>query len=537
MRRWRDKRGVRFLAAFVVALIFTVSASAQTLHRGNRTEPGTLDPHKANTQYENAIILDLFEGLLAYDADGLPVPGVADSWAVSPDGRRYIFNLRPGVVWSDGTPLTAEDVAASFRRLMDPKTAAPAAAQMYVIKNGRAVNTGKAPLSALGVSAADRTVALELEAPTPYLPALLASAFAVVVPPVARTDPDDWTRPGTIVGNGAFTLASWLPQDRIVLTKNARYRDAAAVKLAQVVYYPTADSTSALARFRGGELDMQMEFPAAQTELLLDTMKDETRLTPALLTYYLALNTRDPKLADRRVRRALSLAIDRDTLVTKVVRAGAAPALSFVPPATANYTPPRLDLDHASYDVRLKEAVRLLAEAGYGPDHPLHITYAHSSDQELRRIAVVISAMWKRAGVATSLFNTEGRVHFANLRQGVFETAFVAWLADFNDAANFLTVLASDSVSSNYARYDNPAYDNLLGEAQQTAQPAARAELLQQAEGIMLADQPVIPLYFGATRNLVAARVTGWKGNPVDVHLSRFLGVGSSPGDQMPVKK
>lgn len=517
--------------AVIAAFAFVIPTHAQTLNRAGRGEPGSLDPHKANTQYEQALVLDLFEGLLAFDANGEPAPGIADSWAISPDGRRYVFNLRPNLTWSDGAPLTAEHVAASFRRLLDPKTAAPAAAQMYVIKNGRAVNTGAMPPAALGVSAAAGTVALELEAPVPYLTSLLASAFAVVVPPQAFATPDGWTRPGALVGNGAFVLESWEPQSRIVLARNARYRDAANVKLAKVVYHPVAETAAALARYRTGEFDMLMEFPAAQTDQLLAEMKEDARLTPALLTYYLALNTRDPKLADRRVRRALSLAIDRDTLVSKVVRGGALPAPTFVPPATAGYTPPRLDLDAAPYPMRLAEAQRLLAEAGYGPDKPLRLAYAHSASQELRRIAMVIAAMWKRAGVEASLLNTEGRVHFSNLRQGVFEVAFVAWLADFNDAANFLTVLESASVSSNYSRYDTPAYDDLLRRAAQTSAATERATLLKDAEALMLTDQPIVPLYFGATRNLVAPRVGGWRGNAIDVHLSRYLTLESAaPG-------
>lgn len=504
-------------------LVGLTSASAQTLNRAGRGEPGSLDPHKANSQYEQALVLDLFEGLLAFDADGQPVPGLADSWAVSPDFTRYVFNLRPNLVWSDGAPITPEQIVASFRRLLDPKTAAPGAAQMYVIKNARAVNTGALPLEALGVTAAPGTVALDLEAPVPYLPSLLAAAFAVVVPPVAHTKPDTWTRPGTLVGNGAFTLQEWEPQSHITLARNEHYRDAAQVKIARIVYQPSPDTTAALARFRAGDFDMVMEFPSAQTDQLLAELKDEVRLTPSLLTYYLALNTRDPKLADRRVRRALSLAIDRDTLVSKVVRGGALPALSFVPPAASNYSPPVLDLDAAPYEDRLKEAQRLLADAGYGPANPLRLAYAHSANQELRRIAVVIAAMWKRAGIEASLLNTEGRVHFSNLRQGVFEVAFVAWLADFNDAANFLTVLESTSVSSNYAKYDNPVYDGLLRKAAQTSVQAERAKVLKDAEALMLSDQPIVPLYYGATRNLVSRKVSGWRGNPTDIHLSRYL--------------
>lgn len=511
------------LLVLLVALAAALPAAAQTLNRAGRGEPGSLDPHKANSQYEQALVLDLFEGLLAFDAHGQPAPGIADSWAVSPDSKRYVFNLRPGLQWSDGSPLTADQVVASFRRLLDPKTAAPAAAQMYVIRNARAVNTGKMAPAALGVTAAAGTVAIELEAPVPYLPSLLAAAFAVVVPPQAFANPDGWTRPGAIVGNGAFTLRDWQPQSHITLLRNDKYRDAANVKLARVVYHPAGDTTAALARYRAGDFDMVMEFPSAQTEQLIRDMKTEAKLTPSLLTYYLALNTREPKLADRRVRRALSLAVDRDTLVSKVVRGGALPAPTFVPPAVANYTPPALDLDAAPYAERLREAQHLLGEAGYGPANPLRLAYAHTANQELRRIAVVIAAMWKRAGVAVSLLNTEGRVHFSNLRQGVFEVAFVAWLADFNDAANFLSVLESTSTAANYAKYESTAYDSLLRQAAQTSNLGERAKVLKDAEALMLTDQPIIPLYYGATRNLVSRKVSGWHGNATDVHLSRHL--------------
>lgn len=513
------------IRSIVIALSIAATVSAQsTLNRGNRYEPASLDPHKIQTHYESAIILDLFEGLTAYDPACRPVAGIAESWSTSPDGRRWTFQLRPNLMWSDGAPLTADDVVFTFRRLLDPKTAAQYAALMYVIKGAAEINTGKTSPQALSVSAPDsRTVTIDLVDPAPYLPELLANAFAGVLPRHAVTD-DDWVTPGRMVSNGAFTLSSWSPQDRIVLTRNPKFHDFANVKLDRVIYFPTADLTSALARFRAGELDTQFEFPSAQTEALKASLPAETRIYPSLLTYYLAVNGENRKFADVRVRRALSLAIDRETLVGRVLRSGEAAAYGFVAQGTAGYQP----LDHADAglapDARLAEARRLLTEAGYNSGNPLKVVYSHSANEDIRRTAVAISAMWKRVGVVTELLNREGKVHFAALKSGDFEVGFVGWTADFNDAATFLYVLRSSSVSSNYSRYRDAEFDRLMAMADAEPDAVRRIEFLRQAEARAIADQAVIPLYFGVTKNLVSSRVTGFVPNPTDFYPSRYLG-------------
>jgi oligopeptide transport system substrate-binding protein len=261
----------------------------------------------------------------------------------------------------------------------------------------------------------------------------------------------------------------------------------------------------------------------SQVEPLRTEMPVETRLTPTLLTYYLALNTALPKLSDPRVRRALSLAIDRDILTSKVLRGGERPAFSFVPPIVAGYAPAALDFAEVPSPARLAEARELLAAAGYGESNPLRLTYNHSANLDLRRIAVVIAGMWKRVGVETSLLNLEGKVHFSNLRQGNFEAAFVGWQADFNDASSFLYVLESGTTASNYSRYRNADFDTFLARAGALEDAGGRAALLAQAEALAMKDQPIIPLYFGVTKNLVSQRVIGWRANSIDAHPSRYL--------------
>lgn len=511
-------------------LLLAASAHAETvLHRGNRYEPATLDPQKTNTQYESVVIFDLFEGLLTPDAQGHPALGVADSWQVSADGTRYTFHLRPGLTWSDGTALDATAVVASFRRLMAPKTAAHYAQLMYVLKNGRAVNTGAAPVESLGVTALDAaTVQIDLEAATAYFPELLANSFAVIVPAAIAAN-DNWTQPGNIVSNGPFTLEAWNREDRIVLARNPRFHDAAGVKLDKVFLYPIADPNTALARFKSGEFDINMDFPASQADRLRIEMPKEALIDPALITYYLAFNTVKPKFADRNVRRALSLAIDREAITGKVLRRGEQPAFSFVPPPTANYKPAPVDFAAWPVERRLAEAQKLLAAAGYGPDKPLRFALNYTTNQDYRRMAVVLAAMWKRVGVEVTLQNFEGKVHFANLRQGDYEMGLLAWVADVNDAGNFLYILQSSTVGSNYSRYRNPAFDALMDKAAVTTDLVARAGVLREAEAIAMADQPIAPLYFAVNRNLVRARVKGWLQNPTDVHPSRYLSVEAPP--------
>ncbi len=512
----------RALALILVLCAFP-AAGETVLHRGNRYEPATLDPQKTNTQYESIIVTDLFEGLLTQDAKGHPTLGLADSWQVSADGLRYTFHLRPDLAWSNGAPLDAAAVVASFRRLMDPKTGARFAQLMYVLKNGRAVNTGKAPLEGLGITALDAaTVQIELESPTAYFPELLANSFAAIVPAAAD---DNWTQAGNMVSSGAYTLEAWNREDRIVLARNPRFHDAASVRLDKVIYYPIADANTAMARFASGEFDVNIEFPANQVDRLKAEMPAETRIDPALITYYLAFNTAKAKFADRNVRRALSMAVDREALTGKVLRRGEQPAFSFVPPPTANYIPAAADFAAWPVERRLEEARKLLAAAGYGPEKPLRFALNYTTNQDLRRLAVVLAAMWKRVGVDVTLQNFEGKIHFANLRQGDYEMGLLAWVADVNDAGNFLYILQSTSAGSNYSRYHNPAFDGLMDKAAVTTDVAARAGILRDAETLVMADQPIAPLYFAVNRNLVRTRVKGWLQNPTDVHPSRYLSV------------
>lgn len=517
----------RCVAAVLVVALATSAQAQSVLKRGNHQDPASLDPHRISTVYENNIVLDLFEGLVTVDAAGVPVPGVAESWTTSSDGLVWTFKLRENLMWSDGHPLTAEDVVYSFRRLMDPGTASQYPHLFYVVANGEAVNTGQQPLTDLGVTALDAaSVAIKLTAPAPYLPELLSNGFAAIVPRHVIEDyGGDWTQPGSMVSNGAFTLVDWQPQVVVRMARNENYRSVGTVSLDRVDYFPTEDQSAALARFRAGELNTNLEFPTARTDWLKQNLADETRIADHLITFYLSFNTRSGPLSDVRVRRALALAIDRQTLAERVLRSGERPAYTFVPPYVAGYTPPTSPLQGSWRDEHLATAKALLNEAGYGPGRPLSLTYILSSAEDRRRVAAALSAMWMPLGVEVELSNTEGRVLFSRLRSGDFEIGYAGWAADVNDAANFLGILHSQATNSNYAGFNNAHYDDLLDQAAVTADPDARRGLLAQAESILLSQAPITPLFHGVSKNLVARYVTGWLDNPRDIHLSRYLNI------------
>ncbi len=368
------------MAIVAFGALVIADADAGSLHRGTNTEPRSLDPHLAVGNSAAIILYDIFTGLMTLDAAGKVVPGVAKSYTVSDDGLVYTFNLRDGAVWSDGSPLTAEDFVYSFRRLLAPQTAARFASQLYPILNAQQVNRGEAPPEALGVLAIDaRTLQVTLAQPTAYLPQLMAANAASPVPRhVIETEGRGWTRPGKMVSNGAYVLTEHVPATLIRAAKNDLFFDADNVAIDEVVYYPTENQGTSLSRFRAGELDVILNFPADQIDRIRETMPDVLHITPALGVYYLAPNLKRPPFDDVRVRRALSMAIDRDAIVSRLLPPGTAPATNLVPPVTDGYSGTPADFAEVPLNQRIAQARALLRDAGFGPDTPL--TFSLKSD-------------------------------------------------------------------------------------------------------------------------------------------------------------
>ncbi len=505
------------------------------LEYGNSAEPTSLDPVKATGTWETHIVGDMLEGLTRDDPDGEPVPGIAKSWEVSPDGLTWTFHLRDAL-WSDGAPLTANDFVFAARRLLDPSTASEFAALVYVIKNAEPVNEGKLPTSALGVAALDpHTLRITLEHPAPYLPELLKHNVMMPEPQhvIARWG-DAWTQPAHYVSDGPYRLSEWAFGDHVRLVRNPLYYGKTPLCFDQVTYYPTNDAVAAERRIRRGELDANTDIQSNRIAFLRqpDQIPAVVRTHTWLAVAYLAFNTRDiPALRDRRVRLALDMAIDRDFITRKLLRAGQQPAYTFVPPGVAGYVSPAPPVWAAWPLWRRQRAARaLLAEAGYGPGRPLVLEIKHRNTADPMMFMPAIQSDWKDVGVQASLAQEESQIAYQDYRLRDFQVGDASWVADFDDAETFLDLQKSDTGAQNYSDYHNPVFDHLLDQADEEPDAAKRAALMRRAEQVMLDDAVVAPVFFYVNKNLVNPRITGWADNITDLHRVRYLCVKGAGG-------
>ncbi len=301
--------------------VFYAPAFAEVVYnRGSAAEPQSVDPHKTSTVYEANVLRDLFQGLVMQDEKANVIPGAAESWTVSDDGTVYTFKLRKGGVWSDGSPVTADDFVFAFHRLEDPATGAEYASMLYPVKGAEDFNTNKGKAEDMGVKAIDAdTLQVTLKAPAPYFLEMLTHQATY---PVNKASIDklgaDWIKPGKLVSNGPFTLAEWVPNDHLKLVKNPKFWDAANIKIDVVNFIPTEDRSSAIKRFEAGELDSYDDLPTEQLADLKTKFGDQIRVGPQLGTYYFAIKTDKAPWDNVELRNAISMAIDRDFMAEKV---------------------------------------------------------------------------------------------------------------------------------------------------------------------------------------------------------------------------
>ncbi|HVU21509.1 MAG TPA: peptide ABC transporter substrate-binding protein [Rhizomicrobium sp.] len=506
---------------------FTLStADDKTLNRGNGAEPDTLDPHKAQGQWEYNIIGDMFIGLMTEDIAGNPTYGAAVSYSASADGLTYRFKIRDHN-WSDGVPVTAHDFVFSFRRIADPKFAAQYVSILYPIKNMEAAASGRVPVDQIGVRAIDdRTLEMEFHFQVPYIAQLLTHFAAFGVPQhVVERHGDAWLLPENIVVNGPYTLKEWRPNDHIQLVKNEHFYDAAKVKIERVFFYPTPDAEAALKRMRGGEFDLLDDsLPPQKIDWLRENMAKELRLAPFILSQYVQFNMKRTPFNDIRVRTALSLAINREVICGRVERAGEQPAYGLIPPGMPGYPLRAKAPFHAMpMPERLAKAKQLLAEAGYGPNNPLSFDYSMILNSETKLISVALQEMWRQVGVNVRLMPSDSQIHYQNLRNHQFDAAWAGWVADYRDPKNYLFLFESTTTDMNYGTYSNPKFDALMAKSDNERNAKARSEYLAQAEQVVLDDAAVAPVFFGVTRDLVSPQVKGWISNNINVNRTRYL--------------
>jgi peptide/nickel transport system substrate-binding protein/oligopeptide transport system substrate-binding protein len=499
-------------------------------HRGELGDPGSLDPHKATTLIESNILDELFEGLVTFDARGEIVPGTAVSWTADGNGTIYNFKLRGEAKWSNGDEVTAEDFVFAFRRLMAPRTGAPYANILYTLKNAERINKGELPVEALGVRALnEKTLEIALEHPAPYFISQLAHLTAK---PLHRKSIEafgsDFVRPAHMVTNGPFMLKEFTPNDRLVLVKNPNYYDAAHVALDEEIFYALEDRAAALRRFMAGEIYSYDDVPVEQIGFVRSHLAEAFKVTPNLASYFYAFDTRHKPFDDRRVRQALSMAIDREFLAERIWGGTMDPGYSFVPPGIESYGAPATvawkDIDPFK---REDEAKRLLAEAGFGPGgEKLAVEIRFNNSENHRATAVAIADMWKAIGVETRLLATDATTHYAFLREKPpFDVARSGWFADYPDAQNFLFLGESGNQALNAASFTNDTYDRLMHEAESEASPERRRAILHEAEALLLDEQPFLVLLTYKSRNLVSPKLKGWEPNALDNHPGRYISI------------
>jgi len=502
---------------------------ATTLLRGNSAEPLSLDPHLAQGTWENNIIGDMFMGLMTKSAAGETIYGLAESHTTSDDGLTWTFTLRDAL-WSDGTPITASDFEFGMQRILTPDPLSQYAFMLYPIVNAEAVNNGEMEPSTLGVKAVDdKTVQINLNTPTPFLPGLLTHYTSYAVPKhTVLEHGKSWTRPENIVVSNAFKLEQWRTNDFVHVVKNDKFWDADNVCLTDIYFYPTNDVNSAMRGVETGELHINNEIPGKKIKFYQEKLPGYVRLHPWLYSGYIAFNTKQAPFDDNRVTNALSMAIDRDFLVD-VIQGGRIPAYSLVPPGIDNYVDPadapKVAWAGDSIEDRRAKAKALLMEAGFGPDNPLNFEYSHRNTGDNPVAAPVFQESWNAIApwVSVTLQSVETQIHYDNLRSSNFQVGDAAWVADYNDPQNYLFLMEARTGQMNYGRYDNPKYDAILEKSSQILDMEERAAVLASAETMMLADMPIAPTWFDSNRNLVNPRVTGWEGNVENLHRSRFL--------------
>lgn len=502
---------------------------ARTLHIGNSAEPLSLDPHQASGTWENRIIGDMLIGLTTDDQKGRPIPGMATEWTTSADGLVWTFKLRDAK-WSDGVPVTANDFVYAWQRIMTSKPPAKYASILYVVKNAEQIYDGRIKdVNQLGIKAIDdKTLVVTLEHPAPYLPGLLTHYTSFPIPKhVVEKVGNDWIKAENFVGNGPFKLVQWKPNDFIEVVRNTNYWDNANVCLNRIYYYPTIDETAAERRVRTGALDINTNFLGSRLAEINKNLPGYPRIHGYTgLTYYI-FNMRKAPFTDARVREALSMAVDREFITKEILRAGQQPAYSLVPPGIAEYETGAAHVNFKGQPLaaRLERAKALLQEAGFGPNKPLKFTFSFRNSGDNPRIAPVVQQNWGQIApwVQVEILGSDVQIAYVKLRNGDFDVGDAGWISDFNDAKNFNFLFQTGTDQLNYGKYSNAEFDRLMDLADKEKDSAARAQLMQDAEAIVLREHGLMPMFFLTNRNLVNPRVTGWVDNAVDIHRARYL--------------
>ncbi len=499
-------------------------------HYGNGTEIQDLDHQVVTGVPEHNVVMSLVEGLVMENPKDLsPEPGVAESWEISDDGLTYTFHLRDNALWTNGDPVTPEDFLLSYKRILTPTLASEYANMVYdYVENAEAYYRGEiTDFDQVGFKVIDaHTFQVRLKNPTPYFLNILASHYSWWPVPVKVIEQfggmdrkgTGWTRPENYVGNGPFKLKYWKPNQKIIVEKNPLYWDADRVKLNEIHFYPIESAETEERMFRTGQLHRTNTVPLSKLDVYRRENPDLLRIEPLLSVYFYRCNTTRPPFDDVRVRRAFALAIDRESLVTNVLRGGQLPAYNFTPQGFPTYHP----------DVRLEgtleDARNLLAEAGYpnGEGMPT-IEILYNTSESHRTIAEALQQMWRtNLGVDVQLLNQEWKVYLDSQDNLDFTLSRSGWQGDYVDPNTFLEIFVGGG-GNNDTGWANPEYDRLRKEALETADETARFAIYERMEEILMEELPIIPIYHYTRTYLLDPSVKGWYPTVLDNHPFKYI--------------
>ncbi len=482
----------------------------QTMTRNNGSEPETLDPALAESVVANNIIRDLFEGLTANDSAGRIVPGVAQSWKQA-DPLTWVFKLRENAKWSNGDTVTASDFVYGIRRFVDPKTASNYATTFGVfLANGKEVALGKKPPAEIGVKALDKfTLEVKTAFPVSFLPSLMSNNnLGAIHQASLEKSGKDWTKPGNLVSNGAFVLKEWNVNSKIVIEKNPAYWDAQNVQLTRVTFLPIEDGNADVKQYEAGQNDWVYQLPPGTYETYKKKYPQEIRNAPLIGLRYYSYQTQNPVFKDIRVRKALSMVIDRDILAERITADGQAPAYGLIPKGVegADVT----SYEWASWPMakRVAEAKSLLQQAGMKPDSKF--VFSYNTSEYHKKMAIFAASEWKtKLGLNVELEAMEFKVLLKKRHDGAFQMARNGWQADYNDATSFLTLVRCESDQNNNFNC-NPKAEEIIVQGTQQTDQAKRKALLTQASQMIMEDYPIIPLLQYSVPRLVKSYVGGY---------------------------
>ena len=500
----------------------------QIFHFGNGSEPQGIDPHIVTGVPEHHILISLCEGLTIPNAFGDGnLPGAAQSWIVSDDGKEYIFNLRNNGTWSNGDSVTAEDFVWSWKRILTASLGSQYPDMLYYLEGAYEYHNGLTDnFDDVGVKAVDKfTLKINLKAPTPFFLGLLShySTWPVNKETVLKHGSIDdrngqWTRPGNFVCNGPFNLKSWELNNKIVVEKNPMYWDATEVRLNQIHFYPVSNVMTEDRMFRAGQLHVTSTLPSQKCPIYIEEKNPDLRIDPYMGQYFYRLNTENPALKDAKVRKALAYAIDKKLLVEKVTKCGQIPAYSFTPPGSNGYQPDTT----IPFDPML--AKQLLTDAGYSNENPFpKLEILFNTNEDHRKIALAVQQMWQQnLGIEVELVNQDWKVYLSREMVGDFQVSRAGWIGDYEDPNTFLDLMRPNR-GNNKTGWENFEYDALIETANQTTDQDKRYELLKQAERILIDNMPVIPLYTYVRSYQLSSDVKGYNPHILDHHHPKFI--------------